>query len=269
VLAISSLGYTGEQLVDMFTQDNLKKIFSKDLIRPELFKPKYDGVGKTKFLQSIFGDKLMSDIKKQTYITAYDFIYNQAEIISNSELISENKRKIMYVSDVANASSAAPTYFPPVKLRYTEIDQTKKIKCLIDGGIIANDPSMIAVSMSLADDHINPENAEFSKLLSLGTGTVDQFSHDPDNYMEQSMNWGQVDWLRNGLISSLFNGNSDATELQCSALMRGNYYRVNNKIKKEISDMDNISQNNIDSLKDVALSWYKEHKDNLMKFVSK
>lgn len=64
--------------------------------------------------------------------------------------------------DVALAAAAAPTYFPPVVVRPQQAG-------FMDGGLWANDPSVVAISHAI---HRLGESPKRIKLLAIGTGTI-------------------------------------------------------------------------------------------------
>src|SRR5690606_13500980 len=89
----------------------------------------------------------------------------------------------------AEATSAAPTYFEPVR---------DGDAALIDGGVFAGNPAMCAYAEGV---RLRPD-AEIH-VLSLGTGSQTR----PIPY-EQAKDWGVLEWAR-PIVDVVFDGSSD------------------------------------------------------------
>lgn len=133
----------------------------------------------------------------------------------------ENKGKDSFVN-VLLKSTAAPTYFPAHD------------GC-IDGGIVAQNPSMLAISHAL---RYEPNlSLERIVLLSIGTGT-----HPMNmNAYGKNADLGLAQWVPN--LMSVFNdGSLDATEINCrNMLAPQNYIRLQLKLEREI-DLANYAE---------------------------
>ena len=94
-------------------------------------KPKYDSKGKEKVLSEYFGEQTLGESKTHGGFT-YDIESRTPRILSSyaSPEIS--------VKNAVIASSAAPIYYPTY--------QIEDGSWLIDGGIVANNPCLIAYS---------------------------------------------------------------------------------------------------------------------------
>jgi Patatin-like phospholipase len=99
--------------------------------------------------------------------------------------------------DIARATSAAPTYFPPALIQ----NRARQSFGMIDGGVFANNPSMCALVSAYK---LFPQAKRFM-LVSLGTGSLQR----PIPY-DEAKNWGLVHWAR-PLLNVLFDGNADTT----------------------------------------------------------
>jgi hypothetical protein len=109
------------------------------------------------------------------------------------------------VADVAMRTSAAPTFFPTYQ-HY------------IDGGVVANNPSMAALAQALDSGTGNQPLGEI-RLLSLGTGLTSTFidGHDHD--------WGIAQWAK-PLISLMIDGVGGVADYQCAHLLGSRYFRL-------------------------------------------
>jgi uncharacterized protein len=98
--------------------------------------------------------------------------------------------------DIARATSAAPTYFPPALIRNRAGEEFG----MIDGGVFANNPAMCALAAAYK---LFPDARKFM-IVSLGTaGSLER----PIPY-DEAKNWGLVHWAR-PVLNVLFDGNSD------------------------------------------------------------
>lgn len=89
--------------------------------------------------------------------------------------------------DVALATSAAPAYFPPHKV---EGLRTPYNGYYADGGLTANNPSMLAYLETITNGIARPEDVV---LLSIGTG-ISSYGI-PDDKVGDPQSWGLAYWL--------------------------------------------------------------------------
>jgi patatin-like phospholipase/acyl hydrolase len=108
--------------------------------------------------------------------------------------------------DVIMRSSAPPVYFPVYQ-------------GFIDGGVIANNPSMCALAQA-----VNPEtggqNIQDVVLLSLGTGTRPEYLQQTDS------NWGVGEWGFK-LLDLIFDSGTGLADFHCQQLLGACYSRLN------------------------------------------
>jgi len=132
------------------------------------------------------------------------------------------------VVDVALRTSAAPAYFP-IYQGY------------IDGGVVANNPSMCALAQA-----INPETGgqrlREVTLLSVGTGANSRF------LAEQDADWGLVQWAPH-LFSLMIEGGGGLADYQCRQVLGKRYLRLNPTIP-DSTGVDQLDQ--IPALQSVA-----------------
>ena len=127
--------------------------------------------------------------------------------------------------DVLLKTTAAPTYFPAHQ------------GC-IDGGVIAQNPSLLALTFALRYGKIDGHSVQLKDvvLLSLGTG-----SHPMNmNTYGAAADLGLAQWAPN--LMCLFNDASlDAAEINCRNLLGDNYIRVQVKMPRDI-DLANYNE---------------------------
>jgi hypothetical protein len=111
------------------------------------------------------------------------------------------------VVDVALNTSAAPTYFPTHDT-------------YIDGGVVANNPSLAAVAQT--QDSRNTEPAPVLGdiyLLSLGTGTNLSYING------KNLDWGLAQWAK-PLVNLLLDASMGIADYQCRYILKENYRRI-------------------------------------------
>ncbi|MCK5343231.1 MAG: patatin-like phospholipase family protein, partial [Candidatus Heimdallarchaeota archaeon] len=201
-----------------------------------------------------FKDKRIRDVKKPVLITAYDIILRQIVVFkSKGGSDADYNPKLV---EVADATTAAPTYFPTVK------SKDDPNRWLVDGGLSANNPSMCALAEAL-----KTHSPDKIKLLSIGTGIQTRGKEKADELGQESQEWGGIGWLTHGLIDHLFAGNTTATDYHCKQILGDNYIRVDGPLEYCKDDLDDVSQGNIDNLKRMGREWYEQFGEDVMGFL--
>ena len=104
------------------------------------------------------------------------------------------------VVDVALRSSAAPTYFPTYQ-------------GYVDGGVVANNPSMTALAQALRQGVLQSDIC----LFSVGTGFVPQFAEG------EKLDWGFLQWAPR-LLPIILDGLMGVADYQCQAILQDDQY---------------------------------------------
>jgi uncharacterized protein len=114
--------------------------------------------------------------------------------------------------EVARATSAAPTFFEPVRI----LARSGRARALIDGGVYANNPALAAY---VAARRIFPLERDVM-LVSLGTGE----DRHPLSF-SKARHWGLIEWAR-PLFKVLLGGVSDSVDYQLRELLPDGYTRI-------------------------------------------
>jgi patatin-like phospholipase/acyl hydrolase len=229
--------YSPQQLIDLYVQ-NGAAIFQKNIFTPEreLILPKYSPAGLEAVLQKFFGDTQFSSALTPLLVSSYD-LQSQLPFFFKSHRIAANKNYDWWVRDVARATSAAPTFFPPFHLARGTDDYA-----LVDGGVFVNNPSMAAYVEARM---LYPG----AKVVVVSVGTGDR--QDQIKYA-QAKDWGLVGWAKQ-IVPVLMDSVSEAVDYEMQNLPECTYYRLQvENLPPSAADMDNVAPENIADLQRLA-----------------
>ena len=220
ILALGlAAGMTPAQIRDLYVT-NGKLIFDASWLHDVvevggLSGAKYDNVNLKQILQETFGAQKLSDLKPRVLIASFS-LDNQAtdpsartwspKFFHNFTGADSDGESLLV--DVAMSTSAAPTYFPSYGV-------------FIDGGVIANNPSMAAVVQAMDARNQAGERATLDgiKLLSLGTGASLQYIAGQDH------DWGDAQWIK-PILNVMMDGSVGVADFECRQLLGERYCRV-------------------------------------------
>jgi patatin-like phospholipase/acyl hydrolase len=255
---------------EIFTSSPLGKL-------DDFFFAKYSNVKLRQRLEAVFraqGVETLGDLPKKVLIPTFDLRAKPdgqgGNGVNNRHSIETWKPKFFHnldepgsdvhqsVVDVALATSAAPSFFP-------------SSRTYVDGGVMANNPSMCAVAQALkagvALDEIT--------LLSLGTGL------NPKFLPGENLNWGSLRWVhfktlipalsskvRAGSVNRAFSpsdafitellveGTLDVAQYQCRQILKERFHRLNPllQINGEVVRIDLDDAHKIEDLLLIAQS---------------
>lgn len=208
------------------------------------FYPKYRSDALEKKVNGYFGENTLQDVVTDILITSVS-IDDAKPRIHKSDYFDRNSGRISEkLRDIAIATSSAPTYFPAKeKLEYSHN--------LIDGGVCANNPSMLALTDALLFERNSKRgtqspNKDFQNIvmLSIGTGERGEMPYDT----KKITNGGKIHWAL-PIIEILMESQSHIAHFQASSLLGDRYFRVNPKLSFKMQ-LDDSSK--IDRLKNMA-----------------
>jgi uncharacterized protein len=124
-------------------------------------------------LEKVFGDKRLRDCKVPVLIPAVALDRFRHRVFSAGGGQQHDDRDLFAV-DVAQASAAAPRFFPAAKPQGED-------RSYVDGGLWANSPSLLAALVAQERGHAKLEQM---RVLSVGNGDVPKGAR-PDDYAER------------------------------------------------------------------------------------
>ncbi|KAJ8619046.1 hypothetical protein MRB53_015232 [Persea americana] len=234
--------------------------------------PKYNGKYLHSKVRQLLGDLKIQDTLTDILIPTFDIKLLQPTIFSTYEArINETKNGLL--SDVCISTSAAPTYLPAHYFETKDSEGNVRSFNLIDGGVAANNPTLLAMSHITRQIHLKSKNyssiesINCRKLLviSLGTGAPKQ---EQKYSTKEASKWGVLGWLYNGgntpLIDSFSQGSTDLVDIHASVLFQAhhsekNYLRIqDDTLVGNTSSVDNSTRENLLNLVDIGKNLLKK-----------
>jgi patatin-like phospholipase/acyl hydrolase len=174
----------------------------------------YDQKNLGDLLTGIFGNTCLKDLNQRVLVPSFNlddgdpdeskrtwspkFFHNFPGVDSDGDLT---------VVEVAMDTSAAPTYFP-------------SHGSYIDGGVVANNPSMAAVAQTQDQRNLDPA-PQLGELVVMSVGTGMNLSY----LKGKDLDWGLAQWAK-PLVSLLFDASMGIADFECRQILRDNYRRI-------------------------------------------
>ena len=234
-------------------QEHGPRIFTRSVATPLLqllVKAPYSAAPLRAAIVDAFGKDLaalpLNQIDTPLTINAVNFTHGRPEIFRSKGLAGSSASAVPLVEAVI-ASAAAPTYFPT-----HVIDNAT----LIDGGLIANAPEMVAVTEACGRMAAPLEEVY---VLAIGTAARRQGAA-----LERIGAPSTVSWLtRRALFQSTLAAQEALAEQQCRTLLRDRYLKINREPLENqvaaIRALDLATQQATDTLRSLADESWSEH----------
>lgn len=232
----------------IFSLTVMKQIFCKSLsarccpLVPGIMNPRtrYDGDGKSEVIQAMLPSIGMDELVKPVWVPAWNLTQGRVCVFGPDCSTS--------IQQVADATSAAPVYFPFVQIDYD---------WYTDGGVCCNNPALVsleAARLTWPDDHV--------KILSVGTGAKN-IKMDG----RKLQNKGAIALVANGLVDLLCNAPCSVITDMVSGLMPpGHFLRVDSTVPDELSQLDAIDDDTLQKLSELGDKWFKLFEEQLVSF---
>ncbi|KAE8655143.1 Patatin-like protein 2 [Hibiscus syriacus] len=248
----------------IFPQNNYKRMTMK---MNALMRPKYNGKYLRKTICKVLGDRRLHQTLTSVVIPTFDIKLLQPTVFTTFEAKRDTSKDAL-LSDICIATASAPTYFPAYRFKTQDSQGTDREFHLVDGGIAANNPALLALKPTgLAfpgdqEDGVTVKRAlnyENYMIISLGTGT---------SKMEKKYNaktaekWGILGWLysegSSPLVDALTFAGADMVDLHMSMIFSSiksekNYLRIqDDKLTGDASSTDKATEKNMMSLVEIG-----------------
>lgn len=223
IILLLSRGFTPESIVSFFTVDG-PVIFKKRWWR-FLAESRYPAGPIKSVLEKRFGDARLANCKTNVLVTSLDVAHKKTNFFNNFSGSHNNYR----LSEVAQATAAAQTYFPAVKMSGD---------CLYwDGGNVSNEPIMCAAANAF---HLWGRDAKI-RILSLGCGTTDV---SPTEAFNRARKLANPNWLvaAGETLNLSFESGSEDAQYQAEQIFGEKFLHIE-PVFKSIPPLDSATEN--------------------------
>ncbi|XP_007017306.2 PREDICTED: patatin-like protein 2 [Theobroma cacao] len=250
-----------EHCPKIFPQDRSPFAPAENLVK-SLIGPKYDG----RYLHNIVREKLGETRLHQTLtnvvIPTFDIKQLQPKIFSSYE-VKYNPCKNALLSDICIGTSAAPTYLPAHHFETKNSNGEVKEFHLIDGGVAANNPTLVAMNEVTKEitrknsDSFPTKANDFARFLVLSLGTGSQKCEEKYP-APMAAKWGLLEWLTfqhsTPLMDVFMQASSDMVDFHIATVFQAlqsedKYLRIqDDTLRGTVSSVDIATKENLENL---------------------
>lgn len=166
-------------------------------------------------LRAFFGNVTLAQLGKKVAIPTFDLDNEELDLTKRSwkpkifhNFAGNNSDGDNLASSIALYTSSAPTYFPSAD-------------GFIDGGVFANNPSLVALAQAISQLNDPKERANIDEVVLLSVGTGVNLTYITGN----ALDWGYAQWTK-PLINILMDGVSGISDYQAKQLLGDRYHRL-------------------------------------------
>jgi len=212
-------------------------------LRTLQIRPKYQGIPKRLVLQRELGDVKLSSLAKRIFIPCFNLSQDQLEIFTNGS------QPDFLLSEIADACTAAPSYFPPVQMQDGD--------WRIDGGVGMNNPGFNAYLHAQRCWH------QYDiKLLSIGSGWRSFAINGA-----KASRYGGLQWSAQG-IASIILREKMLSNVKTTAEVLGDQVLYINHYLKDFDMPDHMDSANNAIVQQKALEigkrWYTQQREQIL-----
>ncbi|WP_275001710.1 CBASS cGAMP-activated phospholipase [Promicromonospora iranensis] len=161
-----------ELIAKIFPRNRQRKLRPSRLVRPS-----YSGAALLDALNSVFGDRRLGESAKRLLVPSWNVQSGGVHIFKTPHHARLVRDWNVKMADVALATASAPTYFPAAT-----VDSTR----LIDGGVFANNPSVLAIA-----EATSMLGVPLDAIRILNIGTMSPFTDHSDKLDNAGLSkWG-------------------------------------------------------------------------------
>ncbi len=230
IIAIGlGIGYKPNEILDFYIS-NHKKIFRQNFFSSirHFYKSKYSSKILEIALKEYFEENRLAECKKRLVIPSYNLSADDVYLFKTPHNKRLRRDYNVPLWQVAMATSAAPTYFPSFRM----IDNIR----LIDGGVWANNPSLVGITEAISLLDVNIEDI---KIFSLGT------TSDLKNRSQKLNEGGLWDWKFDG-ASLLMHSQSLSTSKTVSHIIGDeNILRIDPIVPDGLFKLDKLNSSEL------------------------
>lgn len=262
--------YAARDVVDIYLDEG-DEIFSVPLFKKissanGILDEKYPADELEEALANKFGDVRLSELLKPCLISSYDVRRRTPTFFKQHKAVNDPKRDF-YIRDVARATSAAPTYFELAHVT----SRGKTRHPLVDGGVIANDPSLCAYAEART---LAGVGAADMFLVSIGCAPSDKYKRYTYN---EAKDWGLAEWVK-PVVDITFEGGPQIAAYVMEQLFDTvqdgtpgdqKYFRLQPELFGASAEMDDASEKNLRRLESAGEKNAEAFDDELNRIVER
>ncbi len=223
------LGKKPHEIVRFYVEKG-QTIFPESVITSlrQYWRNKFDVTHLETALKDCFGHKLLGESKKRLVIPSYNIGEDDVYLFKTSHHKRLTRDFKVPMWKVALATSAAPTYFPI----FTGVDHIR----LVDGGVWANNPTMIGIAEAVSTLGQSLEN-----IWILSLGTTDEVKGRP-----KSLDSGGFWQWRKASVDVILQGQSRGSLTQAQHLLgKDKVFRLDPKVPAGLFALDKLSEKDL------------------------
>ncbi|CAL5013012.1 unnamed protein product [Urochloa decumbens] len=234
--------------------------------------PKYDGKYLHSIVRDLLGNTRVSQALQNIVIPTFDIKLLQPTIFSRYDAVNDVSKDAL-LSDVCISTSAAPTYLPGHQFETKDKDGKLRAFNLIDGGVAANNPTLLAMThvskqILLGNKDFFPiKPADYGKFMVLSLGTGSAKIEQKFDAVESSK-WGLLGWIYNKgttpIIDSFSQASADLVDIHTSVFFQAlhsddRYLRIqDDELTGDTSSVDVSTKENLNRLVNVGMGLLKK-----------
>lgn len=280
--------FTAADMLNLYIKHG-EKIFSDrdtalfNWINKALLSKPYNSEHLESILETYFNETRLKDCFPDLLITTYE-IEKGLPFIFSSRLAKQSSGEDFPLKEISRSTTAAPTYFKPS----TITDQNGEEYVFVDGGVFANNPSILAYAE--AKELWNNSKKQPTS-YPIKSGTVKSFTpviestNDDLPFYMLSLGTGQAPntllksqiegkrswrWIKPLLKDVFMRGATENTNFVMQHLLppfkngTSRYVRINFPIPVIYSEMDDASEENINKLLEISEKYIKANETELL-----
>lgn len=247
--------YTANDILQFYLQKS-PLIFKRTLLRKiltgwGLWKARYNRKNYGLILKNLFKNYTLSQALKPISIVSYSIDKGLPQIWDR-ENARQNPARDFYLYEIAEATSAAPTYFSPKELK----DKNGQVSYEIDGGVYANNPESIAVAAAF---RLFPTlTHQDIVVVSIGTGKVTLTQSG-----KKLKDAGLIGWLlKDNLLDVMLSAESEWFDEEVSHLYQHSY-RLEINLNKTLFTLDNAQPDILNRLLEMTEDYIFQQNDRI------
>ena len=190
---------------------------------PRAWSPAYSGDVLRGVLGDVLGARLLGESTKRLVVPSWDVQRGEVHIFKTPHHERLRRDGRISMVDVAMATTAAPTFFPAAA-----VDGQR----LIDGGVWANNPSVVAIS-----EAVSMLGVPLEAIRVLNVGTVDQRTNHP----ERLDVGGWATWARSAAPLMITASSRGAQGTAMHLVGKGNFARFDAYVPGDVFTLDRAS----------------------------